>query len=90
MLTVLASLAFLAAALGAAVCMAAIFAAYRDVALRNLAALGEAGEHKDYHVLVTALGRKPVLVGQPGMRRTPVRAGAVRGPVRTSPARRAA
>jgi len=88
MLTVLASLAFLAAALVAVAAVKATWSQYRDVALGNIAALGRVGDEREFRVTLAALARRPMPAGQVVLRRQPHRA-ATRGAVRT-PARRAA
>lgn len=88
MLTVLASLAFVAAAFVAVATVAATWSQYRDVALGNIAALGRVGDEREFRVTLAAIARRPLLAGQAGMRRQPHRV-AARGAVRT-PARRAA
>ena len=88
MLTVLASLAFLAAALVAVATVKATWSQYRDVVLGNIAALGRVGNEREFRVTLAALARRPMPAGQVFIRRQPHRA-ATRGPVRT-PARRAA
>ena len=89
MLTVLASLAFLAAALVAVAAVRATWSQYRDVALGNIAALGRVGDEREFRVTLAALARRPMPAGQLVLRRRRQHAGSARGPVRT-PSRRAA
>ena len=64
MLTVLASLAFLAAALVAVAAVKATWSQYRDVALGNIAALGRVGDEREFRVTLAALARRPMPAGQ--------------------------
>ena len=89
MLTVLASLAFLGATLVAVAAVRATWSQYRDVALGNIAALGQVGDQREFRVTVAALARRPMPAGQVVIRRQRHHASPARGPVRT-PARRAA
>ena len=89
MLTVLASLAFLAAALVAIAAVRATWSQYRDVAFGNIAALGRVGDQREFRLTLAALARRPMPAGQLILRRQRQHASPARGPVR-SPARRAA
>ena len=89
MLTVLASLAFLAAALIAVAAVRATWSQYRDVAFGNIAALGRVGDEREFRVTLAVIARRPMPTGQVVLRRQPHRASPARGPVRIQ-ARRAA
>ena len=90
MLTVFASLAFLAAALVAVAAVRATWLQYRDVALGNIAALGRVGDEREFRVTLAAIARRPMPAGQVFIRRQPHRASPARGPVRALPQRAAA
>ena len=61
---ILASLAFLAAAILAVVTMAGTVLRYRDSVLANLAAHRDIAETRDFHFRVFEFGRQPVSVGK--------------------------
>ncbi|MCA1661136.1 MAG: hypothetical protein LC648_02780 [Novosphingobium sp.] len=90
MLTVFASLAFLAAACVAAWSVAATWLQYRDVALGNIAALGLAEDEREFRITISARGRKPALAGHPGVRRLPHRAARAGASLRRATRRAAA
>ena len=90
MLTVLASLAFMAAALVALAAVGATWSRYRDVALGNIAALRQVGDQREFRVTLAALARRPMPAGQVVLRRRPHRTSPVRCPVRPLPQRAAA
>ena len=88
MLTVLASLAFVATALIAVAAIAATWARYGKAALGHVAALREVAEERTFQVRIVG-GNRPALAGQTGIRRLPHRAAALR-PVRRADAQLAA
>ena len=90
MLSVLASLVFVAAAIAAVAVVRATWSQYRDMAFANIAALDRLTDEREFRVSIAATGRKPVLAGNPSVRRQPHRAAPARIAVRWSAARRAA
>ena len=89
MLAIFATLAFVSAAVVAAGTFFATWTRYRDVALRNLAALRGVADEREFRVRMLGLGRQPVLAGHPALRRAPHRLRGARA-VRPVAARRAA
>ena len=84
MLSVLASLAFVAAAVAAVVVVRATWSQYRDMAFANIAALDRIADSREFRVKIAGVGAKPALAGHPGIRRQPHRAARARPAFRPS------
>ena len=86
MLSLLASLAFIAAAVAAVAVVRVTWIEYRDIALGNVAALGDLTDAREFRVTIAGRGRKPTLA----VRRQPHRAAPARAAVRARAATRVA